>query len=118
MMVEAGYQGLGIVAIAVLVILSLLCLLRCILGPRISDRIMAVNMIGTLTIILISLFILLLGEGYLADIALIFAMLSFLSVVVLSKVYTGIYRERKEEEAMLRDDAPGSGAEGGEACKS
>jgi multicomponent Na+:H+ antiporter subunit F len=35
------------------------------------------------------------NEGYLADIALIYAMISFLAVVVLSKVYTGVYLEEK-----------------------
>ena len=48
------------------------------------------------------------GEAYLADIALIYAMISFLSVVVLCKVYTGIYRERQHEKELLgaRNDNP------------
>ena len=93
---------------AVLVLLALVCLVRCILGPRISDRVMAVNMIGTLTIIMVVVFVVHLGEAYLADIALIYAMISFLSVVVLCKVYTGIYRERQHEKELLgaRNDNP------------
>ena len=93
---------------AVLVLLALVCLVRCILGPRISDRVMAVNMIGTLTIIMVVVFVVHLGEAYLADIALIYAMISFLSVVVLCKVYTGIYRERKHEQELLgaKNDNP------------
>ena len=47
--------------------------------------------------------VLLLGEGYLADIALVYAMLSFLAVILLSKVYTGIYQERKHEEALHKE---------------
>ena len=39
-----------------------------------------------------------LEEGYLADICLIYAMISFLAVIVLTKVYMGVYRQRKEEE--------------------
>ena len=94
--------------LAVLVLLALVCLVRCILGPRISDRVMAVNMIGTLTIIMVVVFVVHLGEAYLADIALIYAMISFLSVVVLCKVYTGIYRERQHEKELLgaRNDNP------------
>ena len=38
------------------------------------------------------------NEGYLADIALIYAMISFLAVVVLTKVYTGVYLEQKEKK--------------------
>ena len=47
-----------------------------------------------------------LGEGYLVDVALIYALLGFLAVVVLCKVYMGVAleeREKKEKEA--RSDA-------------
>lgn len=101
MSVEMAYRALTVAAMVVLVALSIACLVRCIRGPRISDRVLAVNMVGTLTIIMVSGFVVLLGEGYLADIALVYAMISFLAVVVLSKVYTGIYRERKHEKARL-----------------
>ena len=101
MTIDLAYQGLCAVTLGILVILSLLCLVRCILGPRISDRVMAVNMIGTLTIIMVVVFVISMGQGYLADIALIYAMISFLSVVVLCKVFTGIYRERQHEEERL-----------------
>ena len=36
--------------------------------------------------------------GYLVDICLIYAMISFLAVVVLTKIYTGVYRDAKEHE--------------------
>ena len=108
MSIETCYDVLTVGSLAVLVLLALVCLVRCILGPRISDRVMAVNMIGTLTIIMVVVFVVHLGEAYLADIALIYAMISFLSVVVLCKVYTGIYRERQHEKELLgaRNDNP------------
>ena len=102
MSVEQAYHGLGVVAMAVLVVLAILCLVRCIRGPRVSDRVLAVNMVGTLTIIMVGVLVVMLGEGYLADVALVYAMISFLAVVVLCKVYTGIYRERRHEEERLR----------------
>ena len=52
MSIETCYDVLTVGSLAVLVLLALVCLVRCILGPRISDRVMAVNMIGTLTITL------------------------------------------------------------------
>ena len=39
------------------------------------------------------------GEGYLVDISLIYTMLGFLAVVLLTKVYMGVYLERKQKEA-------------------
>ena len=107
MSVEQAYHGLGVVAMAVLMVLAILCLVRCIRGPRVSDRVLAVNMVGTLTIIMVGVMVVMLGEGYLADVALVYAMISFLAVVVLCKVYTGIYRERRHEEERLRAEDSG-----------
>ena len=61
------------------------CLMRAALGPRYSDRIIAANIIGTKIILLIAVLSLIIGESYLADICLIYAVISFLSVVVLAR---------------------------------
>ncbi len=61
------------------------CLMRATLGPRYSDRIIAANIVGTKIIILIAVLSLVIGEGYLVDICLIYAVISFLSVVVLAR---------------------------------
>lgn len=100
MSIDLAYKILLGFSLGVLTLLALACLIRCILGPRISDRVLAINQIGTITVIMVALTVLLLGEGCLADIALVYAMLSFLAVILLSKVYTGIYMERKHEEAL------------------
>ena len=100
-MIAQAYQILMAASLGVMVIYAMLCLIRCIKGPRISDRVLAVNMIGTLTIAMVVVFVILLGEGYLVDIALVYAMIGFLAVILLSKVYLGIYKERKHEEAKL-----------------
>ena len=100
MSIDIAYQVLLYGTLGILTLLALACLVRCIMGPRISDRVLAINQIGTITVIMVALTVLLLGEGYLADIALIYAMISFLAVIVLSKVYQGIYYERKHEEEL------------------
>ncbi|MCR5331392.1 MAG: sodium:proton antiporter [Lachnospiraceae bacterium] len=81
--------------IVVLLILVFACFIRAIIGPTIADRIMSVNMIGTLIIMIISVLTVLMAEAWLADIAAIYAMISFLAVVVLTKIYIGVYREVK-----------------------
>lgn len=84
--------------IGILILLALLLfvlLLRAVKGPSIADRIVAVNMMGSITIVMIAIMSLLLNEDYLIDICLIYAMVSFLAVVVISKVYIGIYEEKK-----------------------
>ena len=89
------------VVLAVQGICLFFCLLRSILGPSVPDRIVAVNMVGTNIIAIIAVLAIRLGESYLTDIGLIYAMVSFLAVVLLTKVYTGAYIERK----MRREQA-------------
>jgi len=86
-----------LVVLVILALMTLICLIRAIKGPRTADRVVSVNMLGTIIIGMVLLLTVYLGEGYLADIALIYAMLSFLAVVVLTKVYMGVYKEKKEE---------------------
>lgn len=100
-MVETAYHVLLLGAMLVLGVLIILGIIRSVLGPGISDRIIAVNMIGTIIIMLIAILSLYLDENYLVDVCLIYAMVSFLGVVVLCKVYTGVYLQKRNRKANL-----------------
>lgn len=84
--------------LVVLAVMVILCLIRAIIGPRIADRLVAVNMIGTMVMVSICILAVLMKEDYLVDICLIYAMISFLAIVVLTKVYTGVYMKEKDEK--------------------
>lgn len=99
---EQAYEILFVGILIVLAVLVVLCLVRAIIGPRIADRIVAVNMMGTMVIVMIAVLALMMGEGYLVDICIIYALISFLAVIVLTKVYMGVYAEKKEAEAETR----------------
>jgi multicomponent Na+:H+ antiporter subunit F len=102
MTVANAYEVLLHSALVVLAALTLLCLVRAIQGPRIADRIVSINMISTMTIAMIAILAIRQKQGYLVDVALIYALIGFLAVVVLCKVYMGITleaRERKQKEA-------------------
>ncbi|MHC1786847.1 MAG: monovalent cation/H+ antiporter complex subunit F [Christensenellales bacterium] len=98
MTLQSAYHGLYVFALAVLMVYAILCFIRAVKGPSVADRIVAINMIGTQVIIMIGLVGLLIGEGYLTDVALIYAMISFLAVVVLCKVYMGVYLQEKQRQ--------------------
>lgn len=83
------------IVLPILGLAMLCCLIRAIIGPLIADRVIAVNMMGSLCLICICVLAYLMGEGYLTDVALIYAMLSFLAVVLLTKIYIGVYRAGK-----------------------
>lgn len=96
---EQAYQIFYTAVLIVLALLIILTFIRVIKGPRLADRVVGVNVIGTLTIMMICVLSLMLAEGYLLDVALIYAMISFLAVVVLTKIYLGVYLERTERRA-------------------
>jgi len=102
--VEQLYVKTFTVALIFLGIILFACLIRAIMGPRIVDRIVAVNMMGTVVMVIIAILSLLLKEGYLMDIGIIYAMISFLAVVVITKVYIGIYTEHNMEEGKNGDN--------------
>ena len=100
-MLGHAYEMLLAGTMIVLGILIIVSIIRSVLGPRITDRIIAVNMTGTMVIAIIAVLSVFLDENYLVDVCLIYAMISFLSVVVLCKVYTGVYLQKKHMRANL-----------------
>ena len=85
------------IMLVVLAVMVIVCLIRAIIGPRIADRLVAVNMIGTMVMVSICVLAVVMQEDYLVDICLIYAMISFLAIVVLTKVYTGVYMKEKDQ---------------------
>ncbi len=91
------------VVLVILAIFVLICLLRAVIGPRVADRIVCVNMMGTMVMVIIAILAVKEQEGYLADICVLYAMISFLAVVVLCKVYMGVYLEHKRHDEQIKD---------------
>ncbi len=81
-----------------------LCFIRAVKGPRFTDRVVAINMIGTLAVVFICMLSVFLKESALVDIALVYTLLSFLAVVILCRVVTFhhkgrlLFLKRKEME--------------------
>lgn len=103
------YEWIFNIILIILALMTVFCLIRAVLGPSVSDRLVAVNMMGTIVMVIIAILALLMDEDYLVDICLIYAMISFLAVVVLTKVYTGVYLEekarREQKENTKRKEA-------------
>ena len=51
---DAAFKSFFLVCIIVLAVLTFFCLVRTIKGPRLVDRIVGTNMIGTMTIAIIA----------------------------------------------------------------
>ena len=65
-------QGFLLTILCSLAVLVIITMIRVILGPRISDRIVAVNMISTQTIVMVAVLTVYLEEVGLADISILY----------------------------------------------
>lgn len=83
-------------ALAICVVVALVYIFRSRLTV---DRIIGINLIGTTVVITIALLTFVLGEPYLADVAMIYVVISFIAVMTLCRIYINLYaRRRKEKE--------------------
>jgi multicomponent Na+:H+ antiporter subunit F len=73
-------------AIAILATMVLV-LTRALLGPTVYDRILAVNSIGTKTVLIIAVFGFLTGRPDFLDIALVYALINFIGTVAVLKFF-------------------------------
>lgn len=85
--VVAGYTvgDFLLAAAAGFVVLALGMLYRAVKGPTMQDRVLAVNVLGTNTVVVLALLGAGLGEPSLLDIALVYALLNFLMAIAISK---------------------------------
>ena len=69
-----------------LAITMFFCLFFAVRGPRLTDKIIGVNMIVVKSIILIIFVGIYIGEDYLIDVALVYALISFLATIVFTRL--------------------------------
>jgi multicomponent Na+:H+ antiporter subunit F len=69
----------------VLVAVAIATLYRAVVGPTTPDRIVAVNVVGTTTVVVIALVAAAVGELAVLDVALVYALLNFLLSIGLAK---------------------------------
>jgi multicomponent Na+:H+ antiporter subunit F len=72
-------------AAAALVVLALVVLYRAVRGPTMQDRVIAVNVLGTNTVVILALLSAALDVPSFLDIALVYALLNFVMAVAISK---------------------------------
>jgi multicomponent Na+:H+ antiporter subunit F len=74
----------AVAAIAILVVMAM-ALVRAMLGPTVYDRILAVNVFGTLAVALIAVYGFLTARPDFLDIALVYALINFIGTIAVTK---------------------------------
>lgn len=67
------------------VVTMFLLLVRAIMGPTVYDRILAINLFGTKTVLFIAVLGFLMGRPEFLDIALVYALINFIGTVAVLK---------------------------------
>lgn len=88
---------LTVCALAVLVTMAL-AIVRAIKGPEIYDRVLAANMLGTKTVLLLAVIAMLYERPDFLDLALAYALINFIGILaVLQFVQNRAYRRQSEK---------------------
>ncbi|MEN8205292.1 MAG: monovalent cation/H+ antiporter complex subunit F [Pseudomonadota bacterium] len=74
------------VSIVILVAIAV-GLVRAFRGPTLYDRVLAANMIGTLTVLMVAVLGFMTGRPEFLDIALVYVLISFVSTIAVLRVY-------------------------------
>lgn len=72
--------------VAILVTMAL-ALARALVGPTLYDRILAINVFSTKTVLIIAVIGFLTGRPEFLDIALVYALISFIAVIAILKFF-------------------------------
>jgi multicomponent Na+:H+ antiporter subunit F len=91
-------------AVAVLVTMCM-AMVRALKGPTVFDRVLAVNMFGTKTVLLICLIGYVVGRPEFMDLAIVYALMNFIGTLTILKFFqfgdlatTQVAQDRLEEE--------------------
>ncbi len=83
--------------IALLIVMGL-ALIRAFKGPTLYDRILAVNTFGTKTVLLIAVLGFLNGRPDFLDLAIVYALINFISVIAILRFFEYAGKKTAEEE--------------------
>ncbi|MBL4791115.1 MAG: hypothetical protein JKY60_19400 [Kordiimonadaceae bacterium] len=91
--------------IAILVVMFL-AIIRGSVGPSLYDRILAVNMFGTKTVLLISVLGFVMGRPDFLDIAMVYALINFISIIGVLR-FSGSFKHRQRFSDTLEKEEDG-----------
>ena len=87
-----------VVSIAILVTM-ILALVRALKGPSVYDRVLAVNVFGTKTVLLLSVIAFLYGRPDFLDLALAYALINMVGILAVLNFFQNRSRRKSDSEA-------------------
>ena len=93
-MIEQAYNILYITVLICLGIAAFIALIRSITGKTMINRFIGTNILSTITLIAICILAIFFKENYLPDVAIVFALLSCIMVMLLCKIYINLFEKK------------------------
>lgn len=104
-MVDTLYTYLFVITLIILGIFMIFAIAKSIIGPSVADRVVSVNMISTMVVMtLCILTVFFTNEGYLADISMLYVLISFVAVVVLANVFINVNMRKKFKKSNKEEN--------------
>ena len=101
---EKAERILYVAALLCLGVCLFFSLFRAVRGPRPMDRVVGINMTNTLAMLCLAICAFLLDESWLLDVCLIYGMISFLAVTVLSMLRIDSGSDGNDRKEAEKDD--------------
>jgi multicomponent Na+:H+ antiporter subunit F len=92
-----------IAATIAILVAMFLAFIRGYIGPTLYDRILAVNMFSTKTVLLICLLGFVMGRPEFMDIAIVYALINFISVIAVLRLSNSFYPPPPDAEPTEKD---------------
>lgn len=98
--IEYGFMQYGYIACALAILVTMtLALIRAMLGPTVFDRVLALNMFGTKTVLLICVVSFVTDRQDFIDVALLYSLMNFIGMVALLRFsQVGSFGEAEGDE--------------------
>lgn len=87
----------SLTAITLLIVMAM-ALIRAFKGPTLYDRILAVNNFGTKTVLLLAIIDFIAGRPDFLDIAIVYALINFISIIGVLRFFDSAQNQTTEEE--------------------
>ncbi len=78
-------EAVYLIASIMLMVLTFLCLIRAAIGPTTADRVVAINVIGTKTMVIIALVSFISRQEFFLDVSLVYALIAFVLTIGVAK---------------------------------
>lgn len=94
-MITQAYKILFLTVLICLGIAAFFAMLRSIVSKTMINRFIGINLLTTIVVIIISVLAVFFREAYLPDVAIVFALLSCIAVMLLCKIYINLFEINK-----------------------